>query len=203
MNAKIEKLKVVPINPQVTEEDAQAAVRTLLRYIGEDPSREGLKDTPKRVVKSFAEFYGGYAHDPAAILSKTFTDVENYQDIILLENIRLRSTCEHHMLPISGYVHIGYIPNKKVVGISKLARVVEVLAKRLQIQEKLTVQIAEAINSALAPQGVGVIVSAKHQCMTDRGVCKEDSLMTTSHFIGSFATDNLLKTRFLSGIKKY
>lgn len=198
---KILKSNIVSIKRQPTKEDAQAAVKTLLSYIGEDPDREGLKETPKRVVESFAKFYGGYGSDPIAILGKTFEDINNYDDIILLENIRVRSTCEHHMLPISGYAHIGYIPNKKVVGISKLARVVEVLSKRLQIQERLTAQIAEAVHEALNPKGVAVLISAKHQCMTDRGICKEDSLMHTSHFIGCFKDNRDLKTQFLQTLQ--
>lgn len=197
MTSKANNLKVVHVKQQVSVEEAQSAVKVLLKYIGENPEREGLKDTPKRVIKSFAEFFGGYAHDPISILSKTFEDIEKYDDIILLENIRVRSTCEHHMLPISGVAHIGYIPNKKIVGISKLARVVEVLSKRLQIQEKLTVQIADAINEALSPNGVAVVMSAKHQCMTDRGVCKDDSLMHTSHFTGCFKSNPDLKAQFL------
>jgi GTP cyclohydrolase I len=175
--------------PTVTE--AEEAVRVLLNYIGEDFHREGLIETPKRVIKSFQELYGGYTKDPAQILSKTFEEVEGYSQPVILKNIEFRSMCEHHMLPIVGVAHIAYIPKRRVVGISKLARIVEVFARRLQIQEKMTVQIADAINDALMPLGVAVVIEAEHHCMTGRGVNRTNSLMKTCHFIGSIKDDSL------------
>jgi GTP cyclohydrolase I len=188
---KIEKLFMQ--DQPVTKEEAESAIKTLLKWIGENPEREGLKETPKRVVKSFEEFFAGYKQDPKKVLNKTFEEVESYSDAIVLRDIRLESHCEHHMLPIIGKVNIAYVPNKKVVGISKLARVVDILAKRLQIQEKLTAQIADTIFNTLECKGVGVTIQAQHHCMTIRGTHKENSLMLTSHFLGCFKDDYSLK----------
>ena len=167
-------------------EEAEAAVRVLLRWAGDDPSREGLIDTPRRVVKSYKELFGGYAVDPVQLLERTFEEVEGYDEIVLLRDIRLESYCEHHMVPIIGRVHVAYLPDRRVVGISKLARVVDAYSKRLQIQEKLTVQIAHTINEVLQPRGVGVVIEAGHQCMSTRGVHKPGVSMVTSHMLGAF-----------------
>ena len=166
--------------------DAELAVRTLLAWIGEDPEREGLVETPRRFVNAFGEFYAGYNIDPKAILNKTFSDADNYQEIVLVKDIRLESHCEHHMAPMIGFAHVAYIPNGSVVGLSKVARVVEAFAKRLQTQERMTSQIARALNDALAPLGVAVIIKAKHQCMTMRGVHKPLSWTVTSTWLGCF-----------------
>ena len=166
--------------------EAEEAVRVLLRYAGEDPTREGLKDTPKRVVKSYGEFYKGYAQDPREYLSRTFEEISGYDELIVLRDIPFESHCEHHMAPIIGLAHIGYPPNNKVDGISKLARVVETYAKRLQVQEKMTAQIADCIQDILEPLGVGVVIEAKHLCMMMRGVQKQNSTTTTSAFTGQF-----------------
>lgn len=165
---------------------AEAAVRTLLAWAGDDPSREGLMDTPKRVAKAFEEFFRGYREDPVAILSRTFEEVEGYDELILLKNIRLESHCEHHLVPIIGKAHVAYLPGKRVVGISKLARVVDVFAKRLQTQEVLTMQIANAIEEVLRPRGVAIILDAAHQCMTTRGVHKTSVNTITTQYRGAF-----------------
>ncbi len=199
MNAIIKKLEVG--NIQVSEEQAKEAVKTLLRFIGENPNREGLKQTPSRVVKSFKELYSGYLQDSEEVLSKTFEDFLDYEEFVLLKDISFTSTCEHHMLPFVGKVHIAYVPNKKVVGISKLARVVEVFAKRLQIQEKMTVQIAEAIQRTLDAKGVAVVMEAKHFCMSMRGVKNADSSMHTSHYTGIFDENDKILQRFVNSIK--
>lgn len=172
-----------------TVEEAEAAVRTLLRWAGDDPTREGLRDTPKRVVRSYKELFGGYAIDPVSLLERTFEEVEGYDEIVLLRDIRLESYCEHHMVPIIGRCHVAYLPNRRVVGISKLARVVDAYSKRLQIQEKLTVQIAATIDQVLQPLGVGVMIEAGHQCMTTRGVHKPGVSMVTSRMLGAFRND--------------
>ncbi len=169
-----------------TAEEAEAAVRTLLRWAGDDPTREGLRDTPRRVVSSYKELFGGYAVDPVSLLERTFEEVDGYDEIILLRDIRLESYCEHHMVPIIGRCHVAYLPNRRVVGISKLARVVDAYAKRLQIQEKLTVQIAGTIDQVLQPLGVGVVIEAGHQCMSTRGVHKPGVSMVTSRMLGAF-----------------
>lgn len=183
-----------------TAEEAEAAVRTLLRWAGDDPSREGLRDTPKRVVKSYKELFSGYATDPVSLLERTFEEVEGYDEIVLLRDIRLESYCEHHMVPIIGRCHVAYLPNRRVVGISKLARVVDAYAKRLQIQEKLTVQIANTIDQVLQPLGVGVVIEAGHQCMTTRGVHKPGVSMVTSRMLGAFRNDFATRRELLSMI---
>lgn len=185
-----------------TREEAEAAVRTLLRWAGDDPDREGLLGTPGRVTRAFEEFFAGYSEDPGDILSRTFDEIEGYDELIVLRDIRLESHCEHHLAPIIGKVHIGYLPDRRVVGISKLARVVEVYARRLQIQEKLTVQIAEAINDVLQPRGVAVVIDATHHCMTTRGVHKTGVSMITSRMLGLFQSDTGLKKEFLDFIHR-
>ncbi len=177
---------MILIDPRPTQDEAEAAVRILLRWAGDDPTREGLLDTPRRVAKSYKELFGGYAVDPVSLLERTFEEVEGYDEIILLRDIRLESYCEHHMVPIIGVCHVAYLPRSRVVGISKLARVVDAYSKRLQIQEKLTVQIASTINDVLQPRGVGVVIEAGHQCMTTRGVHKPGVSMVTSRMLGAF-----------------
>jgi GTP cyclohydrolase I len=169
-----------------SREEAEAAVRTLLRWAGDNPAREGLVDTPGRVVRSYEEFFAGYGIDPVALLERTFEEVEGYDEIVLLRDIRLESYCEHHMVPIIGRVHVAYLPDRRVVGISKLARVVDAYGKRLQIQEKLTAQIAATIEAVLQPRGVAVVIEAGHQCMSTRGVHKPGVSMVTSRMLGAF-----------------
>ena len=183
-----------------TQTEAEAAIRTLLRWAGDDPSREGLLDTPARVARSYRELFAGYAVDAAALLERTFEEVEGYDEIILLRDIRLESYCEHHMVPIIGKAHVAYLPDRRVVGISKLARVVDAFSKRLQIQEKLTVQIANTINDVLRPKGVAVMIEAGHQCMTTRGVHKPGVGMVTSSMLGAFRTDPETRREVLSMI---
>lgn len=177
--------------------EAEAAVRTLIRWAGDDPKREGLVDTPRRVVKAFEEWFAGYDQEAEAILDRTFEDVEGYDDIVLLKDIRLESYCEHHMAPIVGKAHIAYLPAGRVVGISKLARLVDVYAKRLQVQEKLTAQIANALETALAPRGAAVMIAAEHQCMSTRGVHRHSVDTVTTRFTGAFLSDPRLEERFL------
>ncbi len=169
-----------------TRAEAEAAVRLLLRWAGDDPDREGLAGTPDRVVRSYEEFFAGYAVDPVALLERTFEETDGYDEIVLLRDIRLESYCEHHVVPIIGRAHVAYLPHRRVVGISKLARVVEAYAKRLQIQEKMTAQIANTINDVLQPRGVAVIIEAQHQCMTTRGIHKPGVAMVTSRMLGAF-----------------
>lgn len=188
-------------NSRPTHQQAQEAVKTILRYIGENPEREGLKDTPKRVVESYSELFSGYADDPERILGARFFETANFQDFVLLKTISFKSFCEHHMLPMSGHVDVAYIPDGCVVGISKLARVVEIFAKRLQIQEKMTVEIAEAIQNNLQPLGVAVKISATHSCMTERGVLQDSSIMETMHYTGVFVDDPKYRQEFLNLIK--
>ena len=180
-----------------TEEEALKAVRTLLAFTGDDPDREGLIETPDRVVRAYREFYAGYEVDPEEILSKTFEDVEGYDEMVIVKNIRVESHCEHHMVPILGMGHIGYIPNKRVVGLSKLARIVDVFGKRLQTQETMTAQVADTINKVLQPKGVGVIIDAAHQCMTTRGIHKTETSTVTSRMLGDFR-DPATRTEFLN-----
>jgi GTP cyclohydrolase I len=178
--------------------EAEAAVRTLLRWAGENPDREGLVGTPDRVVRAYEEFFSGYDQDPEEILHRTFEETDGYDEMVLLRDIRLESHCEHHMVPIIGKAHVAYLPAKRVVGISKLARVVEVFSKRLQIQEKLTAQIANAINDVLQPKGVAVVIEAAHQCMTTRGVHKPGVTMVTSRMLGAFRDDPATRREFMS-----
>ena len=191
-------------NPQnMTAHDrseAEAAVRTLLRWAGDDPTREGLLDTPARVARAFEEWFVGYREDPVAFLERTFEEVEGYDEMVVLRDIRLESYCEHHLAPIIGKIHIGYMPNKRVVGISKLARVADAYAKRLQIQEKLTAQIANCISEVLEPNGVAVVIEAEHQCMTTRGVHKPGVRMVTSSMHGAFRQGSDTRREFLSFI---
>jgi GTP cyclohydrolase IA len=183
--------------PRVSRETAEAAVRTLLRYAGDDPEREGLRDTPKRVVNAYSDWFSGYGSDPGAYLRRTFEEVEGYDEMVVLRDISFESFCEHHMAPIIGRAHVGYLPDARVVGISKLARVVEGFARRLQVQEKLTAQIAGCINDVLKPRGVGVVIDAVHQCMTTRGVHKRGVSMITSKMLGTFRADASTRAEFL------
>ena len=180
-----------------TRDEAEAAVETLLRWMGESPAREGLADTPARVVRAWEEFCSGYGEDPAALLSSTFDEVEGYDDMVMLRSIRMESHCEHHLVPILGTAHIAYLPDRRVVGISKLARVLDSFARRLQTQETLTAQVADCIQTALQPRGVAVLIDAQHQCMTTRGVHKPDVSMVTTRFTGAFQDDRDLRNRFL------
>ncbi|HZH46943.1 MAG TPA: GTP cyclohydrolase I FolE [Roseococcus sp.] len=180
--------------------EAEAAVRTLLRWAGEDPDREGLRDTPARVVRSYEEYFSGYGEDPAELLARSFEETDGYDEMVVLRDIRLVSHCEHHMVPIIGRAHIGYLPSGRVVGISKLARVMDLYAKRLQIQEKLTAQIANTIEEVLKPKGVAVVIEAAHQCMTTRGVNKSGVTMVTSRMLGDFRTSATTRKEFLSMI---
>ena len=181
-----------------TRAEAEAAVRTLLRWAGDDPTRDGLLETPKRVVKAYEEYFAGYAMNPEEILSKTFEETAGYDEMIALRGIRFESHCEHHMAPIIGRAWVAYIPNGRVVGISKLARVVQVFAKRLQIQEKMTAQIADTISNVLKPQGVAVVIKAEHHCMTARGVMKPGTDMVTSRMVGVFRDNDITRQEFLS-----
>lgn len=181
--------------------EAEAAVRTLLRWTGDDPDREGLIGTPDRVVRAYEEFFSGYDQDPIEILNRTFEETDGYDEMVLLRDIRLESHCEHHMVPIVGKVHVAYLPDRRVVGISKLARVAEVFSKRLQIQEKLTAQIANAIDEVLQPKGVAVVIEAAHECMTTRGVHKPGVTMVTSRMLGAFREDGALRREFLSLVR--
>jgi GTP cyclohydrolase I len=180
--------------------EAEDAVATLLKWAGDDPLREGLLDTPARVVRAFEEWFGGYQADPADVLTRTFKDVEGYDELIVLRGIRFESHCEHHLAPIIGRAHVGYLPANRVVGISKLARVVDIYARRLQVQEKLNAQIANCIQKALAPRGVGVVIEASHQCMTTRGVHKTGVTMVTSTMLGAFRDNALTRREFLAAI---
>ena len=186
------------VRPTVAE--AEEAVRTLIRWAGDDPSREGLIETPDRVVRAFEEWFAGYREDPTELLSKTFEEMNGYDELVILRNIRFESHCEHHLAPIIGQVHIAYLPDRRVVGISKLARVVEAYAKRLQIQEKMTAQIAQTINEALQPRGVGVVIEASHECMSTRGVHKTGMTMVTSEMIGALRDDQGTRREFLAVI---
>ncbi len=180
----------------VSRTQAEEAVRTLIRWAGDDPAREGLRDTPRRVADAQQEFFSGYQVDPTTLLGRTFNETNGYDEMIVLRNIDFVSHCEHHMVPIIGRAHVGYLPDRRVVGISKLARVVEIFARRLQIQEKMTAQIADAIEDALKPRGVGVVIEAVHQCMTTRGIAKTRVSMVTSRMTGTFRTDNKTRLEF-------
>ena len=188
--------------PEVSDKQAEEAFRTILTWIGENPSREGLLETPKRVVKAFKEYFKGYHQDAKTDLMKTFGDVEGYDDMVVEKNITLESHCEHHMAPIIGVVHVAYIPNKKVVGLSKLARTVEVFSKRLQTQERLTMQIAKTLMEALDAKGVAVTIDAAHQCMTMRGIKKEKATTVTNYYLGTFKEDLSYQNRYLRYIAK-
>jgi GTP cyclohydrolase I len=177
--------------------EAEDAVRTLIRWAGEDPTREGLLDTPARVARSYTELFSGYETDPREYLERVFEEVGGYDELVVLRNIRVVSFCEHHMLPVIGYAHVGYLPSKRVVGISKLARVVQGFARRLQIQEKLTADVAKAIAEVLKPRGVGVVIQAEHSCMTIRGVNNPGSVLSTSHLIGAVRNDPKTREEFL------
>ena len=183
-----------------SREEAEAAIRTLLRWTGDDPDREGLVDTPARVARAFEEFFAGYAVDPVELLARSFEETDGYDEMVVLRDIRLESHCEHHMVPIIGRAHIAYLPAGRVVGISKLARVLEVYAKRLQIQEKLTAQVANCINDVLQPKGVAVVIEAAHQCMTTRGIHKPGVTMVTSRMLGAFRDDASTRREFLAMI---
>ena len=181
-----------------SREEAMDAVRTMIAWAGDDPSREGLLETPKRVIKAYEEFFAGYEMDPDEILNKTFEEVAGYDEMIIIKDIRLESHCEHHMVPILGKAHLAYIPNNRVVGISKLARVVDVYGKRLQTQETMTAQIAESINRVLQPKGVAVVVDAGHQCMTTRGIHKTNATTITSQMLGVFRSDYRTRSEFMN-----
>ena len=185
---------------QVSQAQAEDAVRTLLRWAGEDPRREGLLETPKRVVEAYRDWFSGYAIDPREYLSRTFEEMAGYDEMVVLRDIEFESHCEHHMAPIIGKAHVGYLPTSKVVGISKLARVVDVFARRFQVQEKMTAEVARCINEVLQPRGVGVVIEAAHECMTTRGVHKRGVSMITSKMLGTFRTDARTRSEFLTFI---
>ncbi|HSR64201.1 MAG TPA: GTP cyclohydrolase I FolE [Xanthomonadaceae bacterium] len=189
-----------PADDGVTREAAEEAIRTLLRWAGEDPAREGLLDTPKRVAKAYRDWFSGYAMDPDDYLARTFEEVEGYDELIVLRDIEFESHCEHHMAPIIGKAHVGYLPDGKVVGISKLARVVDTFARRFQVQEKMTAQVADCIQRVLQPRGVGVVIEATHECMTTRGVHKRGVSMVTSKMLGTFREDARTRAEFLQFI---
>ncbi|MDB4845638.1 GTP cyclohydrolase I FolE [Candidatus Pelagibacter sp.] len=193
--------KIIESN-KVSDKEAEEALKTILTWMGEDPNREGLLETPKRVIKAFREYFGGYAQDAEQILDKTFGDVEGYDDMVVEKNISVTSHCEHHMAPIVGTAHVAYIPNKRVVGLSKLARVVEVFSKRLQTQERLTMQVAKALMNSLDAKGVAVTIDAAHQCMTMRGIKKENATTVTNYFLGQFKEDLSIQNRYLRFISK-
>ena len=190
------------LDNKITDEEAEEAFRTILSWMGEDPDREGLLETPKRVTKAFKEYFKGYQEDPKKILEKTFGDVEGYSDMVVQKNISLQSHCEHHMAPIIGVAHVAYIPGERVVGLSKLARVVEVFSKRLQTQERLTMQIAKTLMKALDAKGVAVSIDATHQCMTMRGIKKEQASTVTNYYLGKFKEDLSYQNRYLRFIAK-
>ena len=191
--------KVAKFKPSAPSmEEAKEAVRTLIAWAGDDPEREGLIETPDRVARAYQEFFAGYGEDPEEILSKTFEEVEGYDEMVIVRNIRLESHCEHHMVPILGIAHIGYIPNNRVVGISKLARIVDVFGKRLQTQETMTAQIADAISNVLKPKGVAVVVDAAHQCMTTRGIHKSETSTVTSRMLGTFRKNANTRAEFMN-----
>ncbi|RZO98783.1 MAG: GTP cyclohydrolase I FolE [Gammaproteobacteria bacterium] len=186
------------MNFRPSREQAMEAVKTLLAYTGDDPSREGLVDTPKRVIKAYDEFFAGYKEDPVEVLSRTFEQVEGYDEMVIVKGIRVESHCEHHMVPIIGVAHVGYIPNKKVVGISKLARMVDLFGKRLQTQETMTAQIADTIEKVLNPKGVAVVIDAAHMCMTTRGIHKTETSTVTSRMLGTFRKNANTRSEFMN-----
>ena len=197
-----EENQLVKKKRQVSDEKVEEAIKTIIEWIGENPAREGLKSTPTRVIKAYKEYFAGYTQDPGQFLSKTFTEVEGYDDMVIEKNISVQSHCEHHMAPISGVAHVAYIPSNKVVGLSKLARVVEAFSKRLQTQERLTMQIAKTIMDVLQPRGVAVTIDAAHKCMTSRGVKKEDTTTVTNYFLGVLKDDLSFQNRYLRYINK-
>ncbi len=183
-----------------SRKEAEQAVRTLLRWTGDDPDREGLRETPKRVVRAYQEWFSGYGVDPAAYLAKTFEEIDGYDEMVILRNVRFESHCEHHIAPIIGVAHIAYLPDRRIVGISKLARLVEAFAKRLQVPEKMTAQIANALDDVLQPKGVGVVLEASHGCMSTRGINKAGRTMVTSQMIGAFRDNAATRREFLAVI---
>ncbi len=193
-------LPQAPLPPRPSREEAEKAVHTLLRWAGDDPSREGLVDTPARVARAFEDWFSGYGQDPEDYLTRTFEEIEGYDDMVILKDIRFESHCEHHLAPIIGRAHVGYLPTKRVVGISKLARVVEAYARRLQVQEKMNAQIANTIQKVLQPKGVAVVIEAGHQCMTTRGVHKAGVTMVTSTMLGAFRNNDATRREFLAVI---
>ncbi len=201
MDAKVhQRSPAMPVD-KPTKEEAEAAVRTLLAWAGDDPTREGLVDTPRRVTKAFKEYYAGYEQDPAEILDRTFAEISGYDDMVMLRDIQFSSHCEHHMAPFYGRVHVAYLPNGAVVGISKIARVVEAFAKRLQIQEAMTAQIAKAISDHLGARGVAVMIEAAHTCMSMRGVQKHDVATITTQFTGEYKTNPVMQARFIDMVR--
>ena len=196
--AQVEESPRAGIAARPTRDEAKEAVKTLIRWAGDDPGREGLSNTPERVINAYETFFSGYGQDPVELLQRTFEEIDGYDEMVLLREIRFESHCEHHMLPIIGRAHVAYLPKKRVVGISKLARIVEAYARRLQIQEKMTAQIANSINNVLEPQGVAVVVEAEHQCMTTRGVHKPGVTMVTSRMLGRFRSDASTRREFLA-----
>ena len=198
----VKELNKSALESEISDKEAEEAFVKILKYIGEDPGREGLLETPKRVRKAFREYFKGYQEDPYKILSKTFGDVDGYNDIVIQKNISVQSHCEHHMAPIIGIAHVAYIPNERVVGLSKLARVVEAFSKRLQTQERLTMQIAKTVMEALDAKGVAVTIDSNHMCMTMRGVKKEQATTVTNYYLGQFKEDLSYQNRYLRFISK-
>ena len=201
MDSVVKKIRPEPPATRPTQEEAEAAVRTLLAWIGEDPAREGLKDTPRRVVAAYRELYAGYGEDAVAALSRTFADVGGYSDMVMLRDIEFHSHCEHHMAPFYGRAHVAYLPGKEVVGLSKLARVVDIYARRLQTQETMTAQIATAIEAGIAPKGVAVLIEAVHTCMSMRGVGKRNVATITTQFTGEFKSNPVMQARFMELVR--
>jgi len=194
--------KTLKDSEKISEKEIEEAFVKIIKWIGENPSREGLASTPKRLIKAYKEYFKGYSEDPKKILEKTFGDVQGYDDMVIQKNISVQSHCEHHMAPITGVAHVAYLPSDKVVGLSKLARVVEVFSKRLQTQERLTMQIAKTIMDVLQPRGVAVTIDASHQCMTNRGIKKENTTTITNYFLGAFKDDLSFQNRYLRYINK-
>ena len=198
MSEKQENTNVTEVFAKPSREEAKEAVKTLIKWAGDNPDREGLLDTPKRVVKAYEDFFKGYSEDPVQILSKTFDEVEGYDEMVIVRDIKIESHCEHHMVPFIGTAHIGYIPNQRVVGISKLARIADVFSKRLQTQETMTAQIADTIDRVLQPRGVAVVIDAEHQCMSSRGVHKHGSSTITSRMLGVFRDNQKSRMEFMT-----
>ena len=198
MTKKQENTNVTEVFAKPSREEAKEAVKTLIKWAGDNPDREGLLETPKRVVKAYEDFFKGYSEDPVQILSKTFDEVEGYDEMVIVRDIKIESHCEHHMVPFIGTAHIGYIPNQRVVGISKLARIADVFSKRLQTQETMTAQIADTIDETLDPKGVAVVIDAQHMCMTTRGAHKSESSTITSRMLGLFRTNSNTRNEFMN-----